>query len=151
MKYRSFFILIVVTILLSGCLEGITNRFQEVNVAYVNVTVVEQDNITIIQDFDARMGVVSKLNAPGLTIPEKYPAIYAELTQVYNISKPTTFKSISAQSGQIYNGPGKYSFTITLFQNEFNSTQPLRVYSEIILNQSKRLTRNSSNLIYWTE
>jgi len=142
MRYGQVVILIFIAILFSGCLENITARFQNVDVVYVNVSVIEQDNRTIIQDIEAKGGTLNKLKAPGWAIPKKQPAIYIEILQLYNISMPDTFTSISPSNGLEYTGAGNYSFTISLFENVLDRNQPIRVYSEIVSNNT-RVARES--------
>lgn len=149
MKYGQVVILIFIAILFSGCLENITARFQNVDVVYVTVSVIEKDNMTIIQDIEAKGGTLNKLAAPGWAIPEKQPAIYAEILQLYNISMPGTFTSISTSNGIEYKGAGNYSFTISLFENVLDRNQPIRVYSEIVSNNT-RVVRESK-MFNWTE
>jgi len=149
MRYGQVVILIFIAILFSGCLENITARFQNVDVVYVNVSVIEQDNRTIIQDIEAKGGTLNKLKAPGWAIPKKQPAIYIEILQLYNISKPDTFTSISASNGLEYTGAGNYSFTISLFENVLDRNQPIRVYSEILSNNTR--VARESKMFNWTE
>ena len=149
MRYGQVVILIFIAILFSGCLENITARFQNVDVVYVNVSVIEQDNRTIIQDIEAKGGTLNKLKAPGWAIPEKQPAIFVSILQLYNISMPGTFTGISVSNGIEYNGAGNYSFTISLFENVLDRNQPIRVYSEILSNNT-RVVRESK-MFNWTE
>lgn len=113
----------------------------KVDVMYVNLSVVMKDNKTLIQDIEARRGELSRTRAPGFVAPEKFPGIYIKIKQAINISKPDTLKDISVPNGKFYNGTGNYSFTVQLYENALNETQPLYIYSEIIDNQSRRPAR----------
>lgn len=150
MNYKKVFMLIFLILIFSGCIDEIAGRFQQVQVVFVNVTVGEVNNTPIIQNITAKGGMIPKLYAPGNVFPNKFPAIFAEVLQPYNISKPGTFRTISMSSGQQFNGSGTYTFTVQLAENILNKSQPISVYSEILDNQSKRPTR-ARVLLDWTE
>jgi len=142
MKYVKVVLLIMVALLFTGCIEQITSRFQKVDVVYVNLSVVTEENKTLITDMKATRGEVTKINAPGFVAPDKFPGIYVKIKQSINTSKPDLVKDVSIPNGIPYIGPGPYSFTVQLFETEYNKTQPIFVYSEIIDNKSMRLARN---------
>ncbi len=141
MKYYKLVFLIIIVLLFTGCLEQIANRFEKVDVVYVNLSVTTEENKTVIRDIKAFRGEVTKIDAPGFVAPEKFPGIYVKIKQVINISKPDLLKDVSVPNGINYNGPGNYSFTVQLYKDEFNKTQPIYIYSEIIDNKSMRLAR----------
>jgi hypothetical protein len=151
MEHRKFFILMILILLFSGCLDKIQSGFQQVQVVYVNVNVTSQDNGTVIQNITAKGGEVSKIKAPGAVLPEKFPAIYAEILQEYNLSKPgtITLTTISLSNGLDYTGPGNYSFMVQLLENTLNKSKPIYVYSEITTNKT-RLARAEIEA-NWTE
>ncbi|HYN44380.1 MAG TPA: hypothetical protein VER35_00105 [Candidatus Limnocylindrales bacterium] len=142
--------LILLLVMFSGCVDQIAGRFQQVQVVFVNVTVGEENNTPIIQNITAKGGMIPKLYAPGNVFPNKFPAIFAEVLQVYNASNPRTYRTISMSSGQPFNGSGTYTFTVQLAENVLNKSQPISVYSEILDNQSKRPSR-AKVLLDWTE
>lgn len=148
MRYGKAVILILIVLLFSGCIEEITARFQKVQVVYANVSVVMKENQTVIQSIEAKGSEVTLIDAPGVVSPGKFPAIYVEVLQVYNNTK--ALKVISLPNGQVYNGPGNYSFTVQLFEGSLNNSQPINVYSEIQQNMTRRLTRQSA-WFNWTE
>lgn len=150
MRYKKVFMLIFLTLIFSGCIDQIAHRFQQVQVVFVNVTVGEVNNTPIIQNIAAKGGMIPKLYAPGNVFPNKFPAIFAEVLQVYNVSNPRTYRTISMSNGQPFNGSGTYTFTVQLAENILNKSQPISVYSEIIDNQSKRPSR-ARVLLDWTE
>lgn len=149
MKLKIVCMLISVTLLFSGCIGNITDRFQKVQVVNVNVTVGSVNNTSVIQHITAKGGEVSKLYAPGAVLPEKFPAIYTEIMQVYNISKPLNQKIISLPNGQEFTGDGNYSFTVQLLENSLNKSQPIFVYSEISTDKTRIAT--AKVLVNWTE
>jgi len=142
MKYVKVVFLIMIVLLFSGCIEQITSRFQKVDVVYVNLSVVTEENKTLITDMKATRGEVTKIQAPGFVAPDKFPGIYVKIKQSINTSNPGLVKDVSVPNGIPYNGPGTYSFTVQLYENEYNKTQPIFVYSEIVDNKSMRLARN---------
>jgi hypothetical protein len=149
MRKNQVIIFILISLVFSGCIENITSGFQRVQVVYVNLSVVSQDNRTIIQYIHARGGEVSKLNAPGAVLPDKFPSIYAEILQQYNASKSATLQTISLTNGQEYTGPGNYSFTIHLLENTLNKSQPIFVYAEI--DTDKTIISRTEVKLNWTE
>ncbi|HWQ95855.1 MAG TPA: hypothetical protein VN368_00640 [Candidatus Methylomirabilis sp.] len=142
MKYVKAVFLIMIILLFTGCIEQIVSRFQKVDVIYVNLSVITEENKTLITDMKATRGEVTKINAPGFVAPDKFPGIYVKIKQSINTSKPELVKDVSVPNGIPYIGPGNYSFTVQLFENEYNKTLPIFVYSEIIDNKSMRLARN---------
>ena len=150
MRYKKVFMLILIVLLFSGCIDQIAGRLQQVQVVFVNVTVGEENNTSVIQNISATGGMIPKLYAPGNVFPNKFPAIFAEVLQVYNVSNPRTYRTISMSSGQPFNGSGTYTFTVQLVENTLNKSQPIVVYSEILDNQSKRPSR-ARVLLDWTE
>ena len=139
MKYLNAVFFILVVIFFSGCLEEITGK---VDVVFVNVSVVNEDNKTVINNIEAKKGVVPKINAPGFVAPDKFPGIYIKIKQPINISSnPYLLKDVSVPNGLDFKGAGTYTFTVQLFENELNQTQPVTIYTEIIDNKSKRLAR----------
>jgi hypothetical protein len=141
MKYFNVVLLILTVLLFSGCLDEITGKFMKVDVVYVNLSVVNESNKTLIKDIKAKMGELPKINSPGVVSPEKFPGIYVKIKQPYNMSKQDLVKDISVPNGLDYNGTGNYSFTVQLYENAFNKTLPVYIYSEIIDNKSNRLAR----------
>lgn len=141
MKYLKVVLLILTVLLFSGCIEEITGRFMKVDVMYVNLSVVNEDNKTLIKDIQAKRGELPKINSPGFVAPDKFPGIYVKIKQPYNISKPDLVKDVGVPNGLDFNGTGNYSFTVQLYENEFNKTLPVYIYSEIIDNKSQRLAR----------
>lgn len=150
MKYKKMFMLLFLVLIFSGCIDEIAERVQQVQVVFVNVTVGEENNTSIIQNITAKGGMIPKLYAPGNVFPEKFPAIFAEVLQPYNVSNPRTFRTISMSNGQPFNGSGTYTFTVQLSENSLNKSQPISVYSEILDTQSKRPSR-ARVLLDWTE
>lgn len=150
MRYKKVIMLIFLILIFSGCVDQIADRFKQVQVVFVNVTVGEVNNTPIIQNITAKGGMIPKLYAPGNVFPNQFPAIFAEVLQEYNVSKPGTFRTISMSSGQPFNGSGTYTFTVQLVENALNKSQPISVYSEILDNQSKRPSR-ARVFVDWTE
>jgi hypothetical protein len=150
MRYKKVFMLIFLILMFSGCIDQIAERFQQVQVVFVNVTVGEENNTPIIHNITAKGGMIPKLYAPGNVFPNKFPAIFAEVLQLYNVSNPRTYRTISMSNGQPFNGSGTYTFTVQLVENILNKSQPITVYSEILDNQSKRPSR-ARVLLDWTE
>lgn len=141
MKFIKMVFLIMVILLFTGCIEDIARRFEKVDVVYVNLSVAQEENRTVIKDIKAVKGEIPKINEPGFVAPEKFPGIYIKLKQSINASKPDLVKDVSVPNGISYTGPGNYSFTIQLYENEFNISMPLYIYSEIVDNKSMRLGR----------
>lgn len=141
MKYVKIVFLIMIVLLSTGCIEEFASRFKTVDVVYVNLSVITEENKTVIRDIKAVRGEVSKMYAPGFVAPEKFPGIYVKIKQSINMSKPDLVKDVSVPNGVSYNGSGNYSFTVQLYENEFNKSQPFYIYSEIIDNNSMRLAR----------
>jgi hypothetical protein len=135
--------------LFSGCIENISDRFQKVQVVYVNVTVGSVNNTSVIQYITAKGGEVSKIYAPGAVLPEKFPAIYTDILQIYNISRPQNQKIISLPNGQEFTGDGNYSFTIHLLENSLNKSQPIFIYTEITTNRTRIAA--AKIMANWTE
>lgn len=150
MKYKKMFMLLFMVLIFSGCIDEIAGRVQQVQVVFVNVTVGEENNTSIIQNITAKGGMIPKLYAPGNVFPNKFPAINAEILQVYNLSKPSTLRTISYANGQPFNGSGTYTFTVQLVDNVLNKSQPIAIYSEILDNRTKRLSRARA-IVDWTE
>lgn len=146
MKYYKLVFLIIIVLLFTGCLEQIANRFEKVDVVYVNLSVTTEENKTVIRDIKAIRGEVTKIDAPGFVVPEKFPGIYVKIKQPINISKPDLVKDVSVPNGINYIGPGNYSFTVQFYKNEFNKTLPVYIYSEIIDNKSMRLARTMTGV-----
>ncbi len=142
MKSVKVLLIISIVLLFTGCLEDIANRFEKVDVVYVNLSVVTEENKTVIKDIQASRGELNKLYAPGFVAPDKFPGIYVKIKQAINVSKPNLVKDISVPNGINYNGTGNYSFTVQLYENELNETMPVYIYSEIIDNKSMRPARS---------
>jgi hypothetical protein len=142
MKSVKVLLIISIVLLFTGCLEDIANRFEKVDVVYVNLSVVTEENKTLIKNIQASRGELNKLNAPGFVAPDKFPGIYVKIKQSINVSKPNLVKDISVPNGINYNGTGNYSFTVQLYENELNETMPVYIYSEIIDNKSMRPARS---------
>ncbi len=142
MKFVKVVLIILVVILFTGCLEDIANRFEKVDVVYVNLSVVTEGNKTMIKDIQATRGELNKVQAPGFVAPDKFPGIYVKIKQSINVSKPELVKDISVPNGINYIGTGNYSFTVQLYENELNETMPVYIYSEIIDNKSMRPARS---------
>jgi len=148
MRYKKVLLLIFIALVFSGCI--VNEIIPKVDVVHINVSVAVQDNKTVITGIEAKGETLSKLNSPGIIFPEKFPAIYAEVLQVYGVSKPAALRSISRPNGQIFKGPGNYSFTVELYEKAINKSQPIIVYSEIADNSGLKIT--SARLgINWTE
>lgn len=142
MKYSRIIFCIIIILFFSGCIEEITARFQKVEVVYVNVSVAVEGNTTLITNIDTRGAEMTKLYAPGMVIPEKFPAIYAEVLQEYNASKPGPLTVISAPNGLEYTGPKNYSFIVQIFgDKKVNRSQPLFLYNEILGTDGKRIAK----------
>lgn len=150
MKYKKIFILMFLMLVFSGCVDQIADRFKQVQVVNVTITVGEENNTPNIQNITGIGEMIPKLYAPGNVFPNKFPAIFAEVLQVYNVSNPRTYRTISMSNGQPFNGSGTYTFTVQLNENVLNKSQPIVIYSEILDNQSKRPSR-ARVLLDWTE
>lgn len=141
MKSAKGVLLILMVLLFTGCIEQISDRFKKVDVVYVNLSVVTEENMTVIRDIQANKSELTRIYAPGFVAPERFPGIYVKIKQSYNISKPDLIKDISVPNGINYNGTGNYSFTVQLYENELNKTLPIYIYVEIVDNESKRPAR----------
>lgn len=148
MRYKKVLILIFIALVFSGCIGN--EIIPKVDVVHVNVTVAVQDNKTVITGIEAKGGELLKLYAPGNIFPERFPAIYAEVLQVYNVSKPIALKSISRPNGQTFKGQGNYSFTVELLEKAVNKSQPIIVYSEILDERGYKVTSARIG-VNWTE
>lgn len=141
MKSVKIVLIILMVLLFTGCIEGISDRFKKVDVVYVNLSVVTEENKTVIKDVQTSKSEITKIYAPGFVAPDKFPGIYVKIKQSYNMSKPDLIKDIGVPNGINYNGTGNYSFTVQLYENSLNKTLPIYVYAEIVDNQSIRLAR----------
>ncbi|PWB56912.1 MAG: hypothetical protein C3F06_00015 [Candidatus Methanoperedenaceae archaeon] len=146
MKLLKVVLIISMVLLFTGCIENIADRFEKIDVVYVNLTVLTEGNETLITVNRASMGEVNKLNAPGFVVPDKFPGIYIKLKQAINASKPLLVNDISVPNGINYIGSGNYSFTIQLYKNTLNESMPVYIYSEIIDNRSMRLGRSITSV-----
>lgn len=142
MKLVKVLLIISIAFLFTGCVEDLANRFKMVDVVYVNLSVVTEENKTLIKDIHASKGELNKIQAPGFVAPDKFPGIYIKIKQSINVSKPNLVKDISVPNGINYNGTGNYSFTVQLYENAYNETLPVYIYSEIVDNKSSRLARS---------
>ncbi len=152
MRYKKVLFLILITMFFSGCIgEEIASRINKVDVMNVNVTVSLKDNVTMITSIEAKNAKLSEMYAPGHTFPEKFPAIYVEIFQAYNISqKKGPMKTVSYVNGHSYNGTGNYTFTVQLVEESINKSQPFYINSRIVDNISNRLA-DGIIVTNWTE
>ncbi len=141
-------IIVFIFLIFSGCIDP-TARFEKVPVMYADVSVEMQDNKTVITNIDAHSGEISKLKAPGMLIPDDFPAIYVKVYQPSG-GPGSPLNEISEITGKSYNGSGNYSFVARLGEGRLNKSNPLTVFIEIYHNDSKRLGRNSV-MVNWTE
>lgn len=142
MKLLKIVLIITIVLLSSGCLEDIANRFKKVDVVYVNLSVVMEENNTVIKYTGVSKGELNKIDAPGFVAPEKFPGIFIKIKQSINTSNPDLLKDISVPNGISYNGTGNYSFTVQLYEDTLNESAPIFIYGEILDNKSMRLERS---------
>lgn len=128
MKFK-LILLLAAVLLASGCLDRYIYGEENVPVLYVNVTMGEDANGSmVVEGIEAHAGEMPRFKAPQEVYAGSFPSV--QVVAVQNLSK------LTYPNGQKYTGPGIYRYVLG-FEREINKSKPAAIMVETIINSTE--------------